>query len=72
MENKNNGFVISTLLYGLLIMSSMIIFTILATVTFNKKTTDYFTYEVEKKLLEFADNNNSNTCDSRNQIEEDD
>lgn len=60
----NKGFAISTMLYGLLIMSVMIIFMLLGIASFTKKSSNDFVNKVEKELIEFAEEkrNNLTTC----------
>ncbi len=61
---NNNGFAISTMLYGLLIIAATIIFMLLASISFTKKTTNDFVNKVEKELIEFAEEKRRNliTC----------
>lgn len=57
---NNRGFAISTMLYGLLIMSVMIIFMLLSVASFTKKTSDDFVNKVEKELIQFAEEKRNN------------
>ncbi len=56
----NKGFAISTMLYGLLIMSVMIIFMLLSVISFTKKTSSDFVNKVEKELIQFAEEKRNN------------
>lgn len=63
-EINNKGFAISTMLYGLLIMSTMIIFMLLGIASFTKKSSNDFVNKVEKELILFAEEKRTNltTC----------
>lgn len=52
---NSHGFAISTMLYGLLIISSLIIFMLLEMMVFNKKSSSDFVNQVEKELNKFSD-----------------
>ncbi len=53
---NNKGFAISTMLYGMLIIASLVIFTIVSLTTFGKKTQTDFVDEVETELLKIHSN----------------
>ncbi len=59
---NSNAFAISTLLYGLLIISVLVIFMIISLSAFSKKTTNDFVEQTEKELLEFANSRNNSIC----------
>ncbi len=57
---NKKGFAISTMLYGLLIISVLITFMIISLAAFNKKSQDDFVNDVEKQLLDYP---KSSMCD---------
>ena len=61
MLNKENGFAITTMLYGLLIIAALITFMLLSLVSFNKKASSDFASDVEKELLTYSSSLKS-TC----------
>ena len=60
--NNNKAFAISALLYGLLILAIVIIFMIVRLPNFNKKTSSDYLNEIEKDLINWANNNNHKMC----------
>lgn len=50
MKMNNKGFAISTILYGMITMATMILFLLVGNLSFQKKTTDDFTAQIEKEL----------------------
>jgi len=58
----NKGFAISTMLYGLLIMSATIIFMLLSSISFTKKSSTDFVNKVEKELNDISINIRSTVC----------
>lgn len=50
MELGNKGFAISTILYGMILMATMILFLLVSNLSFSKKSTDDFTAQIEKEL----------------------
>lgn len=49
---NNRGFAISTIIYGLLILSSAILFLLLGTMSFTREENRDFVEEIEKELNE--------------------
>lgn len=47
---NNKGFAISTILYGMIIMATLILFLYVSILSFQKKSTDDFTTQIEKEL----------------------
>ncbi len=47
---NNKGFAISTILYGMIIMATLILFLYVSILSFQKKSTDDFTAQIEKEL----------------------
>lgn len=62
---NNQGFAISTMLYGLLIIAVLIIFMLLSIISFTKKSSTDFVNQVEQELNAFAEANNSKNCIAR-------
>ena len=54
MINKEKGFAITTMLYGLLIIAALVTFMLLSLVGFNKKSSSDFVSDVEKELLTYS------------------
>lgn len=61
---NEKAFAISTLLYGLLIISVLVIFMIVSMAAFTKKSSSDFVNKLEKELITWADNNNNTSCTS--------
>ena len=59
---NEKAFAISTLLYGLLIISVLVIFMIVSMAAFTKKSSSDFVNDLEKELITWADANNNRTC----------
>lgn len=66
----NKGFAISTMLYGLLIMSSTIIFMLLSSISFTKKSSTDFVTKTEKELNILSESIRTTTCPWRAPTEE--
>ncbi len=47
---NNKGFAISTIIYGLITMASLVLFILVASLSFSKKSTDDMTDTIEKEL----------------------
>ncbi len=54
--NNKKGFAISTMLYGLLIISVIVVFMFVSLANFNTKSNGDFVEEVEKELLTLKNN----------------
>lgn len=57
MKLNNKGFAISTVLYSLLIMATLILFLLLGNLSFERRTTSDFVDNVKTELNAFADSN---------------
>jgi len=55
MKLDNKGFAISTILYGLLIMASLVLLLLMSTVGSNKRSSDNFVDDIENSLNDYAD-----------------
>ena len=55
MRLNNKGFAISTVLYSLLIMATLILFLLLGNLSFERRTTSDFVDNVKTELNAFAD-----------------
>ncbi len=51
---NNKGFAISTILYSLLIMATLILFLLVANLSFERRTTNDLVNEITNELNEFA------------------
>lgn len=54
MSKKESGFAITTMLYGLLIIASLVTFMLLGLVSFNKKSSSNFVNDVEDEMLTYS------------------
>lgn len=61
---NEKAFAISTLLYGLLIISVLVIFMIVSMAAFTKKSSSDFVNQLEKELITWAAANNNTSCSS--------
>ena len=54
MRLNNKGFAISTVLYSLLIMATLILFLLLCTLSFERRTTSDLVDNIKNELNDFA------------------
>ncbi len=56
MKLNQKGFAISTILYGMIAMASLILILLVSNLSFSKKTTDDFTEKIEEELNACVEN----------------
>lgn len=61
---NNKGFAISTVLYSLLVMATLILFLLIGNLSFERRSTDDFVSDIEDELNSFFSDQNSNLLSS--------
>lgn len=65
MRNLNNkGFAISTILYSLLVMATLVLFLLIGNFSFERRSTNDFVSDIEDNLNNFAEDANNNESES--------
>lgn len=54
MKLNNNGFAVSTILYSLLLIGTLVLFLLIGNLNFERKSTDEFVTNIEKELNSYA------------------
>ncbi len=63
MHLNNKGFAISTVLYSLLIMATLILFLLIGNLSFERRTTNNFVDNIEDELNAFIENHNNSAVE---------
>ena len=57
---NNKGFAITTVLYSLLVMATLVLFLLIGNLSFERKSTDNFVSDIEDELNQFVFDENGN------------